>query len=83
CLMGNHVVTLPDSSLLKSAVDKNSPRPVMWKRFSSFSLSVALLMSCNIKLAVSESSQLSVSLVVLACRAAHLCLLDKTSSTLP
>ncbi len=44
---------------------------------------VALLMSCNIKLAVSESSQLSVSLVVLACRAAHLCLLDKTCSTLP
>lgn len=40
-------------------------------------------MSCNIKLAVSESSQLSVSLVVLACRAAHLCLLDKTCSTLP
>lgn len=40
-------------------------------------------MSCNIKLAVSESSQLSVSLVVLACRAAHLCLLDKTPSTLP
>lgn len=44
---------------------------------------VALLMSCNIKLAVSESSQLSVSLVVPACRAAHLCLLDKTCSTLP
>lgn len=40
-------------------------------------------MSCNIKLAVNESSQLSVSLVVLACRAAHLCLLDKTCSTLP
>lgn len=40
-------------------------------------------MSCNIKPAVSESSQLSVSLVVLACRAAHLCLLDKTCSTLP
>lgn len=40
-------------------------------------------MSCNIKLAVSESSQLSVSLVVPACRAAHLCLLDKTLSTLP
>lgn len=34
CLLGNHVVTLPDSLLLKSAVDKNSPRPVMWKRFS-------------------------------------------------
>lgn len=34
CLLGNHVVTLPDSSLLKSAVDKNSPRPVMWKRFA-------------------------------------------------
>lgn len=34
CLLGNHVVTLPDSSLLKSAVDKNSPRLVMWKRFS-------------------------------------------------
>lgn len=44
---------------------------------------VALLMSCNIKLAVSESSRLSVSLVVPACRAAHLCLLDKTCSTLP
>lgn len=44
---------------------------------------VALLLSCNIKLAVSESSQLSVSLVVLACRAAHLCLLDKTCSTVP
>lgn len=44
---------------------------------------VAHLVSCNIKLAVSESSQLSVSLVVLACRAAHLCLLDKTPSTLP
>lgn len=43
---------------------------------------VALLMSCNIKLEVSESSQLSVSLVVLACWAAHLCLLDKTCSTL-
>lgn len=40
-------------------------------------------MSSNIKLAVSESSQLSVSVVVLACRAAHLCLLDRTSSTLP
>lgn len=40
-------------------------------------------MSCNIKLAVSKSSQLSVSLVVLACRAAHLCLLDKTCSILP
>lgn len=39
-------------------------------------------MSCNIKLAVSESSQLSVSSVVLACRAAHLCLLDKTCCTL-
>ncbi|KAK2858896.1 hypothetical protein Q5P01_003516 [Channa striata] len=34
CLLGNHVVTLPDSLLLKSAVDKNSPRPTMWKRFS-------------------------------------------------
>lgn len=33
CLMGNHVVTLPDSLPLRSAVDKNSPRPVMWKRF--------------------------------------------------
>lgn len=40
-------------------------------------------MSCNIKLAVSESSQLSVNLVVLACQAAHLCLLDKTCSILP
>lgn len=44
---------------------------------------VALLVSCNIKLAVSESFLLSVSLVVLACQAAHLCLLDKTCSTLP
>ena len=40
-------------------------------------------MSCNIKPEVSESSQLSVSSVVLACRAAHLCLLDKTCSGLP
>lgn len=44
---------------------------------------VSLLMSCNIKLEVSERSQLSVILVVLACRAAHLCLLDKTSCALP
>lgn len=49
----------------------------------SLSVWVALLMSCNIKLAVSESSQLSVGLVVLACRAAHLCLLDKTFPALP
>lgn len=40
-------------------------------------------MSCNIKPAVSERSRLSVSSAVLARRAAHLCLLNKTCSTLP
>lgn len=60
--------------------------PVSTQRGSaSFSLSVwvALLMSCNIKPAVGERSRLSVSSAVLARRAAHLCLLNKTCSTLP
>lgn len=40
-------------------------------------------MSGNIKPAVSERTRLSVSSAVLARRAAHLCLLNKTCSTLP